>query len=122
MAARSLQVVGENHLEADLRGMARAALDLTAPLGRESRRAAEDITGVARRTGELAAAVKDPKNRRVTGDGFDIGAGTFYGHMVFRGTSHSRAQPPTIPAKSIARRSARVLGGHIVRHRHGVSL
>jgi hypothetical protein len=112
-------VTGEDKLRADLRGMARAALNLEPVLERQARRTAEAITGVARgSSGRLAEGVKSPQNRKVTRSSFEIGAGTFYGHMVFRGTSHSVAQPPKIPG-DVGRETARLVGDYIVRHRHG---
>ena len=114
-------VTGEERVRSDLRGMATAALNLHAPLEREARRAAESVTGVADRTGKLAAEIKHPRNRELRDDGFDIGVGTFYGHMVFKGTSHSPAEPPTVPAQAIARDTARAIADYIVRHRHGLA-
>jgi hypothetical protein len=112
-------VTGEDKLRADLAGMGRASLDLSDVLGRESRRVAEGITNVARgSTGRLERGIVSSENRKVTRSSFEIGPGTFYGHMVFRGTSHSAAEPPTIPS-GIAQDTARAIGNHIVRHRHG---
>ena len=116
----AIQVTGETQLAADLRGMARAALQLEPVLSKQARRAAEGVTNVADRTGKLERDIKAPRNREVTRSGFDIGVGNFYGHMVFGGTSHSRAQPPKVPT-NIARETARELGDYIVRHRHGVA-
>lgn len=114
-------VTGEDKLRADLRGMARAAHDLEAVLGRQSRRTAEAIAGVPRgSTGRLGRGIVSAGNRRVTRSSFEIGPGEFYGHMVFRGTSHSRAQPPKIPG-DVGRETARLVGDYIVRHRHGFS-
>ena len=112
-------VTGEDRLRADLRGMARAAGDLEAVLGRQSRRAAEQIAGVPHgATGRLERGIVSARNRKVTRSSFEIGPGTFYGHMVFRGTSHSAPRPPRIPG-DIGRETAAAIGDHIVRHRHG---
>ena len=115
---RGVEVVNEDKLRADLRGMARAALELEPILERQAKRTADGITAVADRTGRLGREIKSPRNREVTNGSFEIGVGTFYGHMVFGGTSHSAAQPPTIPS-GIGPRTAREIGRHIVRHRHG---
>ena len=116
----TVYVTGEEQLRADLRGMARAALDLEPVLDRQARRTAEAIGGVPRgRSGRLGEGVKSPKNRKVTRSGFEIGVGTFYGHMVFGGTEHSAAQPPEIPG-DVGRETARLIGDHVVRHRHGL--
>ena len=111
-------VTGENHLRADLRGMAAAARNLEPVLERQARRTAEAITVAEGRTGRLGKGVKSPANREVTGTEFRIGVGTFYGHLVFGGTSHSAAQPPKIPG-DVGRETARLIGDYIVRHRHG---
>ena len=113
-------VTGEDQLRADLAGMSRAALNLQPVLDRQARRTAESITGVARMTGRLADAVKSPKNREVTRSGFEIGVGTFYGHMVFSGTSRTAAQPPKIPG-DVGRETAKLIGDYIVQHRHGAA-
>ena len=115
-------VTGEEQLRADLRGMARAAHDLEPVLERQARRTAEAIGGVPRgRSGRLGEGVKSPKNRRVTGSGFEIGVGTFYGHMVFGGHEpFGRRSRPNIPG-DVGRETARLIGDYIVRHRHGVA-
>ena len=114
-------VTGEEQLRADLRGMARAALELEPILGRQARRTAEQIGDVPRgRSGRLGEGVKSPQNRRVTRSSFEIGVGTFYGHMVFGGTSHSAPQAPDIP-DDVGRETARAIGDYVVRHRHGVA-
>jgi hypothetical protein len=114
-------VTGEDRLRADLQGMARAAFELEPVLARQARRTAEAITGIPRGTsGRLADGIKSPRNRKVTGTSFEIGPGTFYGHLVFRGTSHSAPQPPTIPG-DVGRETARLVGDFIVRHRHGAA-
>ena len=67
----TVYVTGEDKLRADLRGMARAALDLEPVLDRQARRTAEAIGGVPRgRSGRLGEGVKSPKNRKVTRSGF----------------------------------------------------
>ena len=115
------QVTGETQLAADLRGMARAAQNLEGVLGRQSRRAAEGISGVPRgSSGRLGKGITRAENREVDRSSFRIGVGTFYGHMVFSGTSHSAAQPPKIPS-GIGLDTARAIGDYIVRHRHGVA-
>ena len=101
--------------------MAAAALRLEPVLDRQARRTAEAITGVAQGpSGRLAKGVKSPSNRKVTGTSFEIGVGTFYGHMVFSGTSRTAAQPPKIPG-DVGRETARLIGDYIVRHRHGAA-
>ena len=112
-------VTGEDKLRSDLRGMGAAARNLEPVLERQARRTAEAITGVADRTGRLAREVKAERNRTVTGTSFEIGVGTFYGHMVFSGTSRNAAQPPKIPG-DVGRETARLIGDYVVRHRHGV--
>jgi hypothetical protein len=117
----SVELIGEDRLRADLRGMARAAFRLEHVLGMQSRRVAEQIAGVPRgSTGRLDKGIVSARNRKVTNESFEIGPGTFYGHMVFRGTSHSRAQPPRIPG-DIGRETARLVGEFIVQHRHGAA-
>jgi hypothetical protein len=112
-------VTGEDKLRADLRGMAVAAHNLETVLGMQSRRVAEQIAGVPRgQTGRLERGIVSSANRRVTRSSFEIGPGTFYGHMVFRGTEHSAPQPPKIPG-DVGRETARLIGDYIVRHRHG---
>ena len=114
-------VTGEDRLRADLRGMARAALNLEPVLERQARRTAEAITGIPRgSSGRLAQGIKSPRNRKVTRSSFEIGPGTFYGHLVFRGTTHSAPQPPKIPG-DVGRETARLIGEHVIRHRHGVA-
>jgi hypothetical protein len=113
-------VTGEDRLRADLRGMARAAMDLEHVLGLQARRTAEAIAGVPHGTGRLEKGIVSAANRKVTRSSFEIGPGTFYGHMVFRGTSHSRARPPKIPGDT-GRTTARLVGDYIVRHRHGAA-
>jgi hypothetical protein len=118
---RAVELIGEDRLRADLHGMARAAHNLEDVLGRQSRRVAEQIAGVPHgATGRLEKGIVSAKNRKVTNTSFEIGPGTFYGHMVFRGTSHSRAQPPKIPA-DVGRETARLVGEYVVRHRHGAA-
>jgi hypothetical protein len=118
---RAVTVTGEEKLRADLHGMAAAAMHLEPVLERQARRTAEAIGGIPRgSSGRLADGVKSPRNRRVTSSSFEIGPGTFYGHLVFGGTSHSRAQPPKIPG-GVGPDTARLLGDYIVRHRHGAA-
>jgi hypothetical protein len=118
---RAVTVINEDRLRSDLSGMARAAFHLEPVLERQARRTAEAITGIARgSTGKLAAEIRSPRNRRVTSTGFEIGVGTFYGHMVFGGTSHSAPEPPKVPA-DVGRETARLIGDYLVRHRHGAA-
>jgi hypothetical protein len=117
----SVTVIGEDRLRADLHGMARAAHRLEHVLGLQSRRVAEQIAGVPKgSTRRLERGIVSAQNRKVTDSSFEIGPGTFYGHMVFRGTSHSRAQPPKIP-RDVGRETARLVGEFIVQHRHGAA-
>lgn len=117
----AVYVTGEDRLKADLAGMARAAFRLEHPLGLQARRTAEAIAGVPTgSTGRLAKGIVAADNREVTNSEFRIGVGTFYGHMVFRGTAHSRPKPPKVPP-DVGRDTARLLGEFIVTHRHGAA-
>jgi hypothetical protein len=113
--------VTTDRLRSDLHGMARAAHRLEHVLGLQARRTAEAIDDVPRgSTSRLRKGIVSAQNRKVTNSSFEIGPGTFYGHMLFRGTSHSRPEPPNIP-NDVGRETARLIGEFIVQHRHGAA-
>ena len=86
--SRAVTVTGEDKLRADLRGMAarrappRARARAAGPAHRRG-----DHRRPRGSSGRLARGVKSPANRARHRTGFEIGVGTFYGHMVFGGTS-----------------------------------